>query len=201
MKDFTRAPGRLRNLPRLARVIYSVFILFTLIALGFSAWLGADMVGADLARFDEYYAGAVPAASQAAPPEAPSGGPELELPDSLPEAIQADPIALRKLLEVTHFHLFSMPVYLMVLCHLFMLSRWSERSKLAWIAVSTLAVASHIAAPWLGRSGGPAARLFYAASGGLLVLGFGVLSVVPLVEMWHPRTAQKTSASGSNAPD
>jgi hypothetical protein len=125
----------------------------------------------------------------------------LELPDSLPEATQADPIALRKLLEVTHFHLFSMPVYLMVLCHLFMLSRWSERSKLAWIAVSTLAVAGHIAAPWLGRSGGAAARLFYAASGGLLVLGFGVMSAVPLIEMWRPTAAKKSSPSGANTPD
>lgn len=201
MKDFSRAPGRLRNLPLLARLIYSVFIGFTLVALGFSVWLGADMLGADLARLEEYYAG-TPARMPA--PSATPGvatGPVLELPDALPEAVQGDPIALRKLLEVTHFHLFSMPVYLMVLCHLFMLSRWSERSKLGWIVASTLAVAGHIAAPWLARSGGGGAWLFYAGSGGLLALSFGVLSVVPLLELWRALPANRPARREPVTPD
>lgn len=185
MKDFARGPGRLRQLPVLARLTYSIFIAFTLVALAFSAWLGADMLGADLGKFDEYYAGA----SAPAPAAAPSGGPAMDLPTDLPEAAASDPIPLRKLLEVTHFHLFSMPVYLMILSHLFMLTRWSPRAKLGWIVAAALSVVAHLAAPWIARSGGAGARLFYAGSGFLLALTFTLMSAVPLIEMWGPKRA------------
>jgi hypothetical protein len=195
MKDFARASGRLRQLPLLARVTYSIFIAFTLLALVESAWLGADMLGADLGRFAEYYAGA-PAATGTNPSAAdPSGGPTIELPSDLPAAAASDPIPLRKLLEVTHFHLFSMPVYLMILSHLFMLSGWGNRAKLSWIGLGTLAVAAHMTAPWLARGGSAAARAFYAGSGALLAISFGVMSAVPLFAMWGRRKR------GNAAPD
>ena len=66
-------------------------------------------------------------------------------------------VTYRKLLEVTHFHLFSMPVYLLILSHLFMLSRIGERAKVGWISLGTLGVAGHVAAPWLVRAGTAAA--------------------------------------------
>ncbi|HKP59436.1 MAG TPA: hypothetical protein VJV78_22085 [Polyangiales bacterium] len=188
MKDFARASGRLRQLPLLARVTYSIFIAFTLLALVESAWLGADMLGADLTHFDEYYAGApaAPHDQPSAPAATPSGGPSIELPSDMPAAAASEPIPLRKLLEVTHFHLFSMPVYLMILSHLFMLCGWSNRAKLSWIAVGTLAVAAHMAAPWLARGGGAAARAFYAGSGALLGISFGLMGALPLFAMWGP---------------
>jgi fatty-acid desaturase len=106
--------------------------------------------------------------------------------DVLPaRAPDADAMPLRKLLEVTHFHLFSMPVYLMILAHLFMLSRWGTTAKLTWIALATLAVATHLAAPWIARSHVAGARAFYAFSGGLLMVTFLVLALVPLFEMWR----------------
>ena len=185
MKDFARGPGRLRQLPLLARVTYSIFIAFTLVALAESAWLGADMLGADFAKFDEYYAGA-PASIRAAR-VATSGGPNIDMPGDMPEAAAVDPMPVRKLLEVTHFHLFSMPVYLMILSHLFMLTRWGARAKLTWIIAATLSVAAHMAAPWLARGGGAGARAFYAGSGALLAISFGLMSAVPLLEMWRPR--------------
>jgi hypothetical protein len=191
MKDFVRVGGRLRALPLAARVTYSVFLIFTLIALVFSAWLGADMLGPDLGGTAAYYAGGVappapPIAASAprldSPPSA--AGPVIELPSEALVPAERDPIPLRKLLEVTHFHLFSMPVYLMILAHLFMLSRLSPRTKLSWNALASLSVVLHIAAPWIARtgiSGGPA---FYAISGGLLMASFLVLAGVPLFEMW-----------------
>ncbi|HEY2736302.1 MAG TPA: hypothetical protein VGI70_20025, partial [Polyangiales bacterium] len=57
MKDFVRPAGRLGALPFHARLTYSIFLAFTLIALAFTAWLGADMLAPDLHRLDEYYAG------------------------------------------------------------------------------------------------------------------------------------------------
>jgi hypothetical protein len=192
MKDFVRASGRLRNLPLPARVTYSVFLVFTLLALGFSAWLGAEMVGANGSGVDAYYAGVAPPPMAAAPPAADGGGPALDIPsDVLPaRPPDADPMPLRKLLEVTHFHLFSMPVYLMILAHLFMLSRWGVSAKVTWIALATLSVVLHLAAPWVARSHAPGARLFYALSGGLLMMTFVVLALVPLHEMWGRVRAQ-----------
>jgi len=189
MKDFVRSAGRLRALPFPARLTYSIFLAFTLLALGLTGWLGADMLGINLRGIDEYYAGAADEA--APPPEASvadgSAGPRLELPNEVLAPIKRDPIPLRKLLEVTHFHLFSLPVYLMILSHLFMLSSLGTRAKSLWIGLGALGVALHIAAPWLAREGGLTARLFYAGSGALLTAAFLVMCAVPLLEMWRPR--------------
>jgi hypothetical protein len=197
MKDFARGPGRLRQLPFLARLTYSIFITFTLVALAGSAWLGADMLGTDLAKLDEYYAGAPSPAPTATPTAVPSDGPNIDLPADMPQSPAPDPIPLRKLLEVTHFHLFSMPVYLMILSHLFMLSRWGPRAKLGWIVAATLSVVAHLVAPWVARSGGAGARAFYAGSGLALGLSFAVMSAVPLIEMWSPNKRIQQAATKS----
>jgi hypothetical protein len=189
MKDFTRPRGRLRSLPLPARVVYSVFLAFTLAGMAMSAWLGQEMLGADLSRTSEYYAGRAPHAA-ASSSAASAKGPELELPPELELAQAAEPMPLRKLLEVTHFHLFSMPVFLLILSHLYMLSRSRDAAKVAWISAGTLAVAGHMLAPWLARNGSSAAVVFYAATGALLALSWLVMAGVPLVEMWLPASEQ-----------
>lgn len=183
MKDFIRPAGRLRLLPLPARLTYSVFIAFTIVALAESAWLGADMLGADLQGIGGYYAGAVPS-TPPAPAAAPSDGPVLDMPaEALPQ-VPSEPMPLRKLLEVTHFHLFTMPLYLMILAHLFMLSRMPQRAKVAWIVAGTVAVLTHLVAPWIARAGSKGSAAFYGVSGALLFLTFGVMCAVPLYEMW-----------------
>jgi hypothetical protein len=188
MKDFIRPSGRLRSLPFPARLTYSVFLLFTLLALAESAWLGADMLGVDLQGIGAYYAGAPAPVSTTANPAADSGepAPNIDIPSDMLTPAAGEAMPLRKLLEVTHFHLFSMPVYLMILAHLFMLSRLGSRHKSAWIVLGTLGVALHIVAPWIARSGTHGATLFYALSGVLLLLSSLVMSLVPLYEMWAP---------------
>ena len=79
-----------------------------------------------------------------------------------------------------------MPVYLLILSHLFKLSRLSEATKVAWIAIGTVAVAGHVAAPWLVRSGTAGSAAAYAISGAALAIGMLVMSGVPLIEMWRP---------------
>ncbi|MFW2390245.1 MAG: hypothetical protein ACN4G0_18055, partial [Polyangiales bacterium] len=59
MQDFTRPAGRLRALPLGARAVYTVFLVFTLLGLALTLLLTHDMVGVDLSRADEYYAGEV----------------------------------------------------------------------------------------------------------------------------------------------
>ena len=183
MKHFSRARGRLAHLPLAARVVYSVFLAFTLVGLAMSAWLTHDMVGLGLSRLTAYYAGASSAPEPVAREAAP-GGPRMDLPPELDVPAAVEPMPVRKVLEVTHFHLFSMPLYLLVLSHLFMLSALGERAKVAWIATGTLAVAGHISAPWLVRAGVVGSAATYAVTGTALALSFGVMAGVALFDMW-----------------
>ena len=181
MQDFTRPSGRLRALPLGARAVYTVFLLFTLLGLALTLWLTHDMVGLDLSKAGEYYGG------EAAPFEEPeiAGGPALVLPPDGEELAAFESMPRRKLLEVTHFHLFSMPVYLLILSHMYMLSRSRKKAKVAWIGVGSFGTLLHIAAPWLVAYGCAGAVATYAASGTLMLVGYFVMSVVPLWEMWR----------------
>jgi hypothetical protein len=182
MQDFTRPPGRLRALPWGARVVYSIFLAFTLAAMFLTLVLADDMVGFDMRDAAAYYRG------ETAPTDDPANqdGPELLLPPDGEQLAAFEPMSRRKLLEVTHFHLFSMPVYLLILSHLFMLSRARRVSKGVWIGLGSLATALHVAAPWLAASGPPGSVIVYAASGATLLVSYGVMAVGPLWEMWRP---------------
>jgi len=93
-------------------------------------------------------------------------------------------IAPRKLLEVTHFHLFSMPLYLLVLGHLFLLSGLDARAKKGWIAAAIAFTAVHLFAPWAVYFGGSALAWVYPISGVGLLVSFAVMMGVPLFDMW-----------------
>ena len=198
MKHFSRAHSRLAHLPLGARAIYSIFIGFTHAGLALSAWLAEEMTGLDLASLGAYYA-RKPALPGDAPGRSPASGPRIELPPELSAPTPAEPMPLRKLLEVTHFHLFSMPVYLMILSHLFMLSGVGLRAKITWLSLASFSVALHIAAPWLARTGHSASAFVYGGSGALLTVSFLVLGGVPLIEMWKPRS--KTTPNDTAASD
>jgi hypothetical protein len=190
MKDFARPRGRLRSLPLPARVVYSVFLLFTLAALAITAWLAEEMVGHDLSRVSAYYAGATPPASSPRLPDRSHAGPVLDLPPDADVPAKTEPMPARKLLEVTHFHLFSMPVYLLILSHLFMLSRSVNATKVLWNVLGTASVAGHILAPWGARAGAASAAFLYGASGAVMTVSFLVMSCIPLWEMWAPGLGQ-----------
>jgi hypothetical protein len=168
-----------------ARLVYSVFLVFTLAGLALTMVLLHDMVGIDLARAADYYGG------EAVPPEEPPplDGPDIELPGDLAASSVALPMARRKLLEVSHFHLFSMPVYLLVLAHLFALSTVGNRGKMLWIGAGTVGTLLHLVAPWVAASGAGGAVLLYGTSGALLLVSYLVMSMVPLWEMWMPPSA------------
>lgn len=184
MRDFQGA-GRLRKLSFHGRLVYTIFIAFTLAGFAITAWLTSDMVGLDLAGNAEYYAGIQPEPEPDTSLEEPAlGGPMLDLPDELGGPPEPTPMSDRKLLEVTHFHLFTMPVYLLILSHLFMLSQLSSRKKTFWIVAGAIGTASHMAAPWIAAANAPGSTAYYAASGLLLTLAFLVMCLVPLKEMW-----------------
>jgi len=181
MQDFTRPPGRLRALPLGARAVYTVFLVFTLVGLALTLWLTHDMVGLDVGGAGEYYGGEAALAEEADV----VGGPALVLPPDGEQLAAFEPMPRRKLLEVTHFHLFSMPVYLLILSHMYMLSRARKKAKAAWIGLGSVGTLLHIAAPWLVAHGCAGALATYAVSGALMLVSYFVMCTVPLWEMWR----------------
>ena len=203
MRQFASSGFRIWNLSFEAKLIYSFFGLFSLLALGSSALFYEDLVGAGTPGIGPYYAknpspGSAPRTRSASPATGPNSGPKLDLPDPAPgdDPAPAVPtqitvaVSYRKLLEVTHFHLFTVPVFLLIVAHLFMLTGLAARTKAIWIAGGWLSALLHLAAPWVVHYGGSGWAWLYAASGGLLGITSGVLTVFPIWSMWVGRPAR-----------
>jgi len=194
VRQFASSGFRIWNLSREAKLIYTGFGLFSLMAIVVSMMFYEDLVGPKTAGVAGYYAGArheAPATS--APPNAPATGapatgPKIELaPDAATSEQITVAVTYRKLLEVTHFHLFTVPVFLLIIAHLFMLTGLSSTAKSAWIVTGWAAAFVHLLAPWLIRYGGALWSFMYPVSGAAMGLAIGVMTVYPLIVMWMPR--------------
>jgi hypothetical protein len=197
LRQFSSSGFRLWNLGREARVLYSAFCGLIFLGIVSSVMYYEDLVGTGTRGISRYYAGAAQA-----PPPAPAaakggapGGPTVELPE---EAERGQPIVVpvsyRKLLEVTHFHLFTMPVVLLIVAHLFLATGLSDRAKLAWIVAAVASVAGHLATPWIVRYAGPRLAVLHAVSGLALTVTMSVLTLYPVTVMWR-----RPSRSGTEA--
>jgi hypothetical protein len=194
MRQFASSGFRLWNLGKEAKVLYSAFCLLTLLGLGSSALYYVDLVGVGTRGVRAYYAG--DGAPGGGAPSAPAGegaaGPAIDVPD---DAERGQPIVVpmtyRKLLEVTHFHLFTMPVVLLIIGHLFLATGLGDRAKFVWLIAASASVAAHLATPWLVRYGGSALAFLHALTGTALTLTMTVLTVYPLGAMWRPRAAAR----------
>ncbi len=192
MRDFERS-SRLSRLPTTARLVYSGFLVYTLAALAVTVWLTDSVVGLRLERVSEYYAGAAPASGPTPRDTTEEAGPTLDLPEDVASTATpaVEPKPLRSVLEVTHFHLFTMPLYWMVLAHLYALAR-AHRGQAWVITIAGLSVGAHLLAPWFARSALPGAKLYYAASGLCLGVSFLWMAVVALADLWRPTSKART---------
>jgi hypothetical protein len=192
VKDFQAGPpGRLRVLPLGAKILYSAFAVAALVGLLVSWRLYEAAVGD--AGPAVYYAGA---AALAAPRETRhEGGPSIDLAaeDSAPRAI-FEQIPERKLLEVTHFHLFTIPVYVLVLAHLWLLAKVPPWAQHAGVVLAVVASGLHIAAPWLVR-GRPSLAFLMGSSGAAMLATLGVLAIGSMIDMWLPAPPPPTATS------
>lgn len=187
MREFASNKS-LTSLSYLSKTIYSFFCLFSLVALAVSLALYEDLVGPTpqqgLQRIRTYYTHQpLPQKKQAE--VGPQHGPTILLPDEEPEA-NGIPFLVpkRKLLEVTHFHLFTIPVFLLVLTHLFLMTPWNNKAKMACIVGGWGFAGLHIATPWLLRIFGGFAWL-HLVSGGGMFLFLLVLTIYPAFAMWR----------------
>jgi len=142
----------------------------------------------------EYYAGEVSKDLASAPEPAvdeSDEGPELELPeemeiDEVPHRPMLLSMTKRKLLEVTHFHLFTLPIFLLVIAHIFMLCRMRPALKSAAIISGVASSAVHMAAPWIVFWGGAGWAWLMPITGAWMTLSMLVLMLWPAWAMWRP---------------
>lgn len=90
-----------------------------------------------------------------------------------------------ELLETTHFHLFSVPLLVLVLGHVFLLTSWPAALKTGLVILSLLAGMAYIAAPWLVVYVSPRFAVFAVVVRVGLAGTLLVFTVVPLYEMWR----------------
>jgi hypothetical protein len=182
VRQFGSSGFRLWNLGVEAKLLYTAFCLLTLAGVASSAFFYLDLVGAGTSGIKRYYAGQ----AESAAAEKPSAGPTIELPPE--EGAAHAPIVVaatdRKLLEVTHFHLFTMPVVLLIVGHLFLATGLGDGLKRGFIAGGALSVALHLATPWLVRAF-PGTAFLHALSGIALTLTMTVLTGAPVISMWR----------------
>jgi hypothetical protein len=166
-------PLPLSSSDRNTRILISLFLLTMLIAIGVAELDVYDKVGRVRNGVAQRY------------------GPESALSDSAELPTEADTIVARMntfsaLLDITHAHVFQLPLVLFVLAHFLMRTRVAEWFKLANYLASSAGAILFLASPWLVRYVSMnAAPLFYM--GALAVAVTSILMIVlPIWEMWTP---------------
>jgi hypothetical protein len=203
VREFQAAvPGRLRAVSLGSKLLYTAFAIAAVTGLLVSWKLYGAAVGD--AGPAAYYAGAEVAAAPAKidPAHVPaSGGPSIDLaPEPEKPRVMVVQMPERKLLEVTHFHLFTIPIYVLVLAHLWLLAKlplWLQHSGVV-AAVTTAAL--HIAAPWLVR-GSAGMAVLMPISGVAMLLTLGGMAVVTTIDMWLPQPKAPPPPSPSVGAD
>lgn len=98
---------------------------------------------------------------------------------------------LKEMLDVTHPHAFSQPFLFFVLCHIFALTRVSDRFKICVYVASFASVAIDLAVPYLIRFVSPAFAPLQIANYILMTAAIVVLFAVPTYEMWIYREPEQ----------
>src|SRR4249920_4261015 len=102
MKNFNQR-FKLRDSDRHVRLLYTFFLLLMLAGFTFSFFWAHSMTGLSPSGIADHYRGS--------------------------DATFGEPMSFRELAEVTHFHLFTMPVVLMILVHVLYLTSASSMLK------------------------------------------------------------------------
>ncbi|TAJ07527.1 MAG: hypothetical protein EPO61_12985 [Nitrospirae bacterium] len=157
MRNFN-ARFKLRDSDRHIRLLYTAFLLFMLAAFVFSFYWAHSMTSFSLQQVADHYRGS--------------------------DATFGEPMSFRELAEITHFHLFTMPVVFMILIHVLYLTSVGTWLKQATTYATCAGVVLDLVSPWLITYVHPVFALSMLTGDTLMTLGFLVLFAVPMYEMW-----------------
>src|SRR4051812_16082476 len=160
MKAFSRRGFQLRSAPLETRVAYTGFLILTAPGVVSLAALSFGRMGVSPSAIATYYRGG--------------------------ESEMSFPKQFWQMLEVSHFHLFSVPVVVLILAHLLYATPVSTRAKV-WLTVVTYAGAVlEIGCPWAVRYLSAGFAWLLLAGWTLLAAGIVAIVVLSLVSMWGP---------------
>jgi len=188
VRQFASPGFKIWNLGREAKVLYTIFCVFALAAYAVSVLYAEDLIGLRTRDSRLYYAGG--AVESAVPVDN-----RIQLPEEAAHPVR-EPISYRHLLEVTHFHLFTVPVFLLIVAHLFMLTAISPKAKLFWILSCGLGSLVHVAAPWIVRYAGGAVLM--PVSGAVMLGAFAFMTVYSVYAMWRGAGSASPPPSDNN---
>jgi hypothetical protein len=95
-----------------------------------------------------------------------------------------EPMSFRELAEITHFHLFTMPVVFMILIHVMYLTSASHILKTVVTWAGFGGVILDLLSPWLISYVSPIFVLSMLTGDTLMTISFLIMFVFPLYEMW-----------------
>jgi hypothetical protein len=110
-----------------------------------------------------------------------------------PTAMVARMNTYSALLDITHPHIFEMPIIILVLCHFVMRTRLAAWAKVLTYALSFGGVAGMLAAPWLVRYVSVRFAPLMMAAAVALAISAIPLIFVPLWYMWMPARVRRAA--------
>lgn len=110
-----------------------------------------------------------------------------------------EPMSFRELAEITHFHLFTMPVVFMILVHVLYLTNASNRLKIVTTWLSFGGVILDLLSPWLISYVSPVFVLTMLTGDTFMTAGFFIMFVIPLHEMWILKQPLMAGKRGEHA--
>ena len=157
MRNFNQR-FKLRDSDRHIRLLYTLFLMLMLVGFCFSFFWAHSMTGLSPAGVADHYRGS--------------------------DTTFGEPMSFRELAEVTHFHLFTMPVVFMILVHVTYLTNASRglKAMVTWGGFG--GVMLDLVSPWLITYVSPLFVLTMLTGDMLMMLSFLVMMVIPLYEMW-----------------
>jgi hypothetical protein len=157
MRNFN-AKFRLRDTDQHIRLVYTLFLFLMLVAFSFSIFWAHSMTSLSPNSIAAHYRGS--------------------------DTTFGEPMSFRELAEITHFHLFTMPVIFMILVHVLYLTMASDRVKVLTTYAAFGGVGLDLISPWLISYVSPVFALTMLAGDLLMTASFLVMLAIPLHEMW-----------------
>lgn len=160
MRAFGGAGYQLRDARLEVRLVYTGFLVLTLIGMLTMAAFQLYHIGPTASRVAAYYRGG-------------ESGAEMSFAKTF-----------RQLVEVTHFHSFIMGVVYLVLAHLFIATPLTPTVKRCFIVLAFAGLAGDLIAPWLIRYATAGFAYLQLSAWAAEWIGFAAFIGVPIVEMW-----------------
>ena len=157
MRNFNQK-FKLRDSDRHIRLLYTLFLLLMLAGFVFSFFWAHSMTSLSPQGIADHYRGS--------------------------DATFGEPMSFRELAEITHFHLFTMPVVFMILIHVMYLTSASHALKSAVTWAGLGGVILDLLSPWLISYVSPIFVVTMLTGDTLMTVSFLVMMAVPLYEMW-----------------